>query len=136
MNVLITNVLIILFMTICIILIFNIMQMNLYMQILSYFSDIQYIYSVKTNKRYTMNILNFMWRFPDEDSCIAYLKEQREQSGVVCRHCGGLEHRWDANKLCFECKHCHSRQSLRSGTVMEHSKLPFSVTGDSRHVPL
>ena len=72
-----------------------------------------------------MNILNFMWRFPDEDSCIAYLKEQREQSGVACRHCGGLEHRWDANKLCFECKHCHSRQSLRSGTVMEHSKLPF-----------
>ncbi|MCD7914324.1 MAG: IS1595 family transposase, partial [Tannerellaceae bacterium] len=34
-----------------------------------------------------MNILNFMWRFPDEDSYIAYLKEQREQSGVVCRHC-------------------------------------------------
>ena len=27
-----------------------------------------------------MNILNFMQRFPDEASCIAYLKEQREQS--------------------------------------------------------
>ena len=26
-----------------------------------------------------MNILNFMQRFPDEASCIAYLKEQREQ---------------------------------------------------------
>lgn len=62
-----------------------------------------------------MNILNFMWGFSDEASCIAYLKEQREQSGVVCRHYGGLKHRWDANKLCFECKHCHSRQSLRSG---------------------
>lgn len=72
-----------------------------------------------------MNILNFMLRFPDEASCIAYLKEQREQSGVVCKHCGCTEHRWDANKLSFECKHCHSRQSLRSGTVMEHSKLPF-----------
>lgn len=72
-----------------------------------------------------MNILNFMHRFPDEASCIAYLKEQREQSGIICKRCGGLEHRWDANKLSFECKHCHSRQSLRSGTVMEHSKLPF-----------
>lgn len=72
-----------------------------------------------------MNILNFTQRFPDEASCIAYLKEQREQSGVVCRHCDCMEHRWDANKLSFECKHCHSRQSLRSGTVMEHSKLPF-----------
>ena len=72
-----------------------------------------------------MNILNFMQRFPDEASCIAYLKEQREQSGIVCKHCGCTEHRWDANKLVFECKHCHHRQSLRSGTVMEHSKLPF-----------
>ena len=72
-----------------------------------------------------MNILNFMQRFPDEASCIAYLKEQREQSGVVCKHCGCMEHRWDVNKRSFECKHCHSRQSLRSGTVMEHSKLPF-----------
>ena len=72
-----------------------------------------------------MNILNFMQRFPDDASCITCLKEQREQSGVVCKHCGCVEHRWDANKLSFECKHCHSRQSLRSGTVMEHSKLPF-----------
>ena len=54
-----------------------------------------------------MNILNFMQRFPDEASCIAYLKEQREQSGIVCKHCGCTEHRWDANKLVFECKHCH-----------------------------
>lgn len=99
--------------------------MNLYVQILLYFADIQYIYSVKPNKKHIMNILNFMQRFPDEASCIAYLKQEREQSGVVCKHCGGLEHRWDANKLCFECQHCHSRQSLRSGTVMEHSKLPF-----------
>lgn len=72
-----------------------------------------------------MNILNFMQRFPDEASCIAYLKEQREQSGVVCKRCGCREHRWDANKLSFECRHCHSRQSLRSGTVMAHGKLPF-----------
>jgi hypothetical protein len=35
-----------------------------------------------------MNIFNFMQRFPDEASCIACLKEQREQSGVVCKRCG------------------------------------------------
>ena len=56
-----------------------------------------------------MNILNFMQRFPDEASCIAYLKEQREQSGIVCKHCGCMEHRWNAKKLVFECKHCHHR---------------------------
>lgn len=53
-----------------------------------------------------MNILKFIQRFPDEASCIAYPKEQREQSGIVCKHCGCREHRWDVNKLVFECKHC------------------------------
>lgn len=66
-----------------------------------------------------------MQRFLDEASCIAYLREQREQSGVVCKYCGCTEHRWDANKLSFECKYCHNRQSLHSRKVMEHSKLPF-----------
>lgn len=70
-------------------------------------------------------MLDFMQRFPDEASCIAYLKEQREQSGIVCKHCGCMEQRWDTNKLVFECKHYHHKQSLRSGTVMEHSKLTF-----------
>lgn len=100
--------------------------MDLHTHIFIYFTDIQYIYSIKPTNRYIMNILNFMQRFPDEASCIAYLKEQREQSGVVCKGCGSMEHRWDTKKLSFECKHCHSRQSLRSGTVMEHSRLPFS----------
>lgn len=72
-----------------------------------------------------MNILNFMQRFPDEASCIVYLREQREQSGIVCKHSGCREHRWDANKLVFEYKHCYHRQSLRSETVMEHSKQLF-----------
>lgn len=72
-----------------------------------------------------MNILNFMQKFSDEASCIAYLKEQKEQFGVVCKRCGCEEHIWNLKKLSFECRHCHSMQSLRSETVMEHSKLPF-----------
>lgn len=100
-------------------------MINIYTKIFTYFAEIQYIHSIVLIRNIIMNILNFMQRFPDEASCIAYLKEQREQSGIVCKHCGCTEHRWDANKLVFECKHCHHRQSLRSGTVMEHSKLPF-----------
>lgn len=62
-----------------------------------------------------MNIQNFMQQFLDEVSCIAYLKEQREQSGVICKRYGCRKHRWDANKWPFECKHYHS-------------KLPFQET--------
>jgi hypothetical protein len=71
-----------------------------------------------------MNILNFTQCFPDEEACIVHFKAQRDQNGVVCSKCGGKDHYWLRNKLSYECKHCHSRQSLRAGTVMEHSKLP------------
>lgn len=99
--------------------------MRLMVQIFSYLAGNQYLYSIENQTPNTMNLLNFMQQFPDEASCITYLKEQRLQQGVVCKRCGCSEHRWDANKKAFECKKCHSRQSLRSGTVMANSKLPF-----------
>ena len=72
-----------------------------------------------------MNILNFAIKYPDEDACRQKFKEQRDQTGVVCHRCNCKEHFWLENKLSYECKHYHSRQSLRSGTVMQYSKLPF-----------
>lgn len=72
-----------------------------------------------------MNILEFIQRFPDEDACRLRFKEQRDQMGVICRKCNCKDHFWLENKQCYECKSCHSRQSLRSGTVMQNSKLPY-----------
>ena len=72
-----------------------------------------------------MNILEFIQRFPDEDACRLKFKEQRDQIGVICRKCNCKDHFWLENKQCYECKSCHSRQSLRSGTVMQNSKLPY-----------
>ncbi|KAA6321093.1 hypothetical protein EZS27_029217 [termite gut metagenome] len=72
-----------------------------------------------------MNIFDFTKNFPDEESCILHFKTQREQKGVVCLKCGGTHHYWLKNKLSYQCAHCGSRRSLRSGTVMEHTKLPF-----------
>ena len=78
-----------------------------------------------TYKIYTMNLLNFIQNFPDEESCIAHFKAQRDQIGVLCPKCGSKKHFWLKNKLRYECKDCHYRQSLRSGTVLEFTKLPF-----------
>jgi len=72
-----------------------------------------------------MNIIKFSAQFPDEKSCIEHFKAQRDACGVVCSKCGCEHHYWLENKLSYECKQCHHRQSLRSGTVMENSKLPF-----------
>ncbi len=51
----------------------------------------------------------------------------RIKRGLTCKKCGGTNHFWLACKGQFECKVCHFRTTLRSGTVMEHSHLSFRV---------
>lgn len=74
-----------------------------------------------------MNIINFINRFPDEASCIEFIKEQRIQQGIICKKCSGCKHYWLENKVCFQCSSCGFRTSIKSGTVMESSNLPVSI---------
>jgi transposase-like protein len=71
-----------------------------------------------------MNILEFVNTFPTESSCRLDFKEKREREGVICKKCKGEEHYWLASKEQWECKCCHFRTTLRSGSMMENSKLP------------
>ena len=72
-----------------------------------------------------MNLLNFVSTYPDESRCRQAFKSYRDKAGVFCPHCGCTEHYWKNDKECYECKQCHTRQSLRSHTVMHGSQLPF-----------
>ncbi len=81
-----------------------------------------------------MNLLNFFRRFPDEASCRKDFKKRRIQQGVVCKKCSGTEHYWLSSKESFQCKGCKFRTSLRSGTVMESSNLPFYYWYVSMHL--
>ena len=72
-----------------------------------------------------MSIIDFIEKFPDESSCKQKFKEYRDQVGVVCSKCGGTEHYWKRDKEQYECKNCGTRTTLKSGTVMHKSKLPF-----------
>jgi len=58
-------------------------------------------------------------------SCKLKFKEFREQAGVVCHRCGGTDHYWKSDKEQWECKACRARITLKSGTVMHKSKLPY-----------
>ncbi len=89
------------------------------------FIDIHYIYIINNKIIRAMNILDFAINYPDEESCRKKFKELREQMGITCRHCNCKEHYWLQNKQAYECKSCHARQTLRSGTVMQHSNLPY-----------
>ena len=72
-----------------------------------------------------MNLIKFIENFPDEASCKLKFKEMRDQEGVVCRKCQGTEHYWLSTIEQYQCKACKTRTTLRSGTVMQSSNLPF-----------
>ena len=75
-------------------------------------------------KEEEMKLIDFISKFPDEESCKTKLREYRERHGVVCPRCGSIQHYWKRDKECFECKSCHYRQSLKANTVMHGSQLP------------
>jgi len=72
-----------------------------------------------------MSLIDFIGQFPDEESCKQKFKEYREEVGVVCAKCGSTSHYWKRDKEQWECKSCKTRTTLKSGTVMHKSKLPF-----------
>lgn len=72
-----------------------------------------------------MKFKDFFEMFPDEEACRLKIKEIREKEGVVCKKCKSKEHYWKRDKQLWQCKRCSFRTTLRSGTVMENSKLPF-----------
>ena len=74
-----------------------------------------------------MNIFSFSAHFGTEESCRNHFKAERDKVGIVCSRCGQTEHYWIKSRWSYECKSCHHRTSLRSGTVMESSNLSFLV---------
>jgi transposase-like protein len=71
-----------------------------------------------------MTILEFADKFPDEASCRKDFKEKRELEGIICKTCKSKEHYWLPSKEQWECKNCHFRTTLRSGSMMKNSNLP------------
>ncbi len=74
-----------------------------------------------------MNLFSFTAHFGSEEACRTHFKEERDKIGVVCKRCGHTHHYWIKSQWSYECKKCRSRTSLRSGTIMQSSNLPFLV---------
>ena len=72
-----------------------------------------------------IRLIDFAKHFPDKNSCRETFKKYREQEGIVCKKCGNKTHYWKKKREQWECKKCTHRTTLKSGTVMQHSKLPF-----------
>jgi len=74
-----------------------------------------------------MTILEFNKTFKTEKSCRLHFKMVRDKQGVFCKRCNHTEHYWLQYKEQYQCKKCNFRTTLRSGTIMEDSKLPFKT---------
>jgi len=72
-----------------------------------------------------MNLIKFIESFPDEASCRNKFKKYRDVQEITCRKCGSKEHYWLKTIEKYQCKKCKTRTSLRSGTIMQASNLPF-----------
>jgi hypothetical protein len=67
-----------------------------------------------------------LYAYKNESLAVEAFKEYRLKKGVVCKKCGCTHQYWLAPKQQFQCKDCRFRTTLRSGTVLEGSKLPVS----------
>lgn len=83
-----------------------------------------------------MRLLEFYTSFPTEESCKKDFKLMREKVGITCKVCGGCAHYWLKSKEMYQCKlnSCRFRTSLKSGTVMENSKLSFHIWYKAMHL--
>ena len=74
-----------------------------------------------------MNIFSFSAHFSSESDCRHHFKSERDKIGIICPVCGNSSHYWIQSRWSYECKSCHHRTSLRSGTIMQNSNLSFLI---------
>lgn len=72
-----------------------------------------------------MDIFDFIERFPNEQECLTYFIETRQKTGIQCQKCGCMKNSWLAGIDRFVCKKCGNQFGIKSGTLMENSKLPI-----------
>lgn len=89
---------------------------------------------VNFDENENMVLLDFHQRFPDEESCVEYLRMLRIKEGLVCKNCKGTNFYWKKDRLMFECKECKSRFSIRKGTIFENSKVPLLLWFKTIHL--
>src|SRR5205823_11903015 len=77
--------------------------------------------SIPKELRFTVE--QFHKRFPDTDSCLEYLKEQRWPNGIAhCEKCGvDRKHHRVSGRPAYACDYCGSMISPMARTIFEHS---------------
>lgn len=79
------------------------------------------------DKPETVSLYEFFKQFPDEESARKYFEGKRWKDGANCPHCGSLaaSECKDHKPMPYRCRDCRKHFSVRTGTVLEESRLPL-----------
>lgn len=72
-----------------------------------------------------MSLLDFQERFPDEQSCWAYMVKLRWPEGPQCKECESAQFDLIRTRRIFECRGCHRQVSVTAGTIFHKSRTPL-----------
>jgi transposase-like protein len=67
----------------------------------------------------------FLDWFPDDDSCLEYLKGIRWPDGFVCPRCGGVDEPYRTSRGRLVCRHCRHQCTVTAGTIFEKTRTPL-----------
>jgi transposase-like protein len=79
------------------------------------------------DKPETISLYQFFKQFPDENAARLYFENNRWGETKYCPHCGSVSvsECKDHKPMAYRCKDCRKHFSVRTGTVLEESKLPL-----------
>ena len=72
-----------------------------------------------------ISIFDFLKKFPDEETCHEFIEKSRWPTGVNCPHCNSHRNYWLKNQTRYKCGSCRKQFSIRTGTMLTESKVPF-----------
>jgi len=71
----------------------------------------------------SMNLVNFIKKFPTENACRQYLFKLRWPNGFKCPRCGNSHYYSLAKYHLFQCTSCNYQASVTAGTVLHKTRV-------------
>ena len=73
----------------------------------------------------SINLVDFIKRFPNDDACRQYLFKIRWPEGFICPVCGNGKYYLLAKYHLYQCTDCNHQVSVTAGTVMHKTRVPL-----------